>query len=262
MSKVAALERLRIWGLTTPPTVVFGAGELHSAVPESWSPPYYVRADHLQFGKTGRMGDRESIEAFVAEAELKGYRDFSLQPILSFEFSGACAVFGQGDAYFEVVHGMPLGLLRHGQLALSYRERGSEVAWFHGNQSASWAVRNLKIEREIVHAQQLEALGSSIQAARSQLASRDVTGLFEWGIVDGQLFWVDWHSYDNLQALRDLVDSSLSQSTPKTQVMDERPTLADWTGAVNLHFKAGARLSHVVTYALTQAGARIRFAGW
>lgn len=262
MSKVAALEQLSSWGLPTPPTVVFGAGELPGSVPDSWLPPFYVRGDHPQFGKTGKMGDRKSIEAFVAEAELVGYKDFSLQPILSFEFGGACAIFDRSDTYFEIVHGMPLGLLRHGQLALSCRERGTEVTWFDGEQSEGWAVRDLKIEREAIHTRQREALRANILAARNQLASRDVTGLFEWGIVDGQLVWVDWRKYDNLSALRDLIDSALSQATRKTRINDERPTLANWTGALDLHFNAGARLSHVVTYALGQAGARIRFTGW
>jgi hypothetical protein len=271
MSKMGALNALNDFGLRTPTTVSSTtAKRAASAIPNDWDGILFVRCSTRGDPKISRLGYKYDLLQFMESLETANeVRSFEIQQFVDFEFGGAGVVLGRDFLHLELVEGLPLGLLRRGELGYAEQNLQGRVQAFIGSQRSTWRLDGDEIVQGQSSRDAGELFDSVIRAAAEPLQQLGKDGLFEWGWINGEVVWLDWKQLVSADALAALLRSNRfvakSEGNGDRRTRFELPDLRIVGVAQpsdRWSFERGARLSHAVTYALREGFPSVEFLGW
>jgi hypothetical protein len=257
-TKEAALLRLSEHGLAVPKSLVTSRDEISDNL-QAYEPNehIYIRTIQPEMTEPGKVCLPVQAYSWARTVAENGDMKFLLQPFQACQLGGAILATPT-VIYVEVAQGLPLGLLRKGELTMALLQSRDAAVYKQSAQEHQWILGMEGIKLARAANPPLDALAVTCAAVANEISDSELHGLFEFGILDSRTIFFDYKSVTAVPTfLSKGIRYGTSQITPFMTPPDALtiplPDLKYWPVVRRqkcARILRGARLSHLSTYSL------------
>lgn len=225
---------------------------------------FYCRSADTQESKSPVMGTAEDIAKHLANRPETSW--WLVQPLLNCELGGAGLLTGD-TTYWEVAWGLPLSLLKKGELAGCLLVKASGPEAIHvGSQQSKWIVVNNSIVKVPVSRTAEFAVDMLLDITTRVDITCPSPALFEWGLSSNTLYLFDYKAISVKASAAMLKSGTIRKRSAQVcgypTLPDLSVRLSPQLGNAPTCFGRGAALSHVSTYAAIDGMCTVTFLDW